>query len=267
MTRRRRLSLFAITSAAGTAATGFCAARALWAAAPQGGAVAAPAVLPPTFKLSSAPPEGAVVLLPAKGDAASALKVNWYKRYTTDAPEWVVEKDGSVHPTKAAKYDLTSRSEFGDCYLHVEFKTPEGETGGIAAGGGNAGVSFLGRHEIQILNDWGKPGTESHGCAALYSQKAALVNACKKPGEWQTYDIVFRAPRFGADGKATEMPRATVFLNGVLVQNNEAFTGMTGIQYGQYKEMAATGPISLQGDHDPVTFRNLWVVPIPSAAP
>ena len=97
----------------------------------------------------------------------------------------------------------------------------------------------------------------------MYSQKAATRNASRRPGEWQTYDIIFRAPRFDAATKqVTEKPRATIFHNGVLVQNNAEFTGMTGIQYGEYKAMAPTGPLVLQGDHDAVQFRNVWVVPL-----
>jgi hypothetical protein len=160
--------------------------------------------------------------------------------------------------------DISSKREFGDCYLHVEFRTPT-DPDGRPVGSGNSGVGLQGRYEVQILGDQGRP-PGAHGAGAFYSQKAPRVNASKRPGEWQSFDIIFRAPRFGADGQVTEKPRATVFQNGVLVQNNEEFTSMTGIQYSQYREMARTGPVVLQGDHDPVQFRNVWIVPLEPAS-
>ena len=98
-------------------------------------------------------------------------------------------------------------------------------------------------------------------CGAIYGQYPPQVNVCRPPGEWQTYDIIFRAPRFDDAGKVTAKARATVFQNGILVQNNEEFNGPTGIQYSQYKDEVKTGPLILQGDHDPVQFRNVWIVP------
>lgn len=209
---------------------------------------------PIALSLPSQPPPGAVVLFAGKG---SDLTTNWYKRYSTTPATWTVDADGAATP---AKSDITSRQEFGDCYVHVEFRCAVDATG-KEIGHGNSGVGLLGRYEVQILGDYGKPA-ESHGSGAFYSLKAPMVNAAKKPGEWQTYDIIFRAPRLDDKNQVTEKPRATVFLNGVLVQNNEEFPGMTGIQYSQYKEPAKTGPIILQGDHDPVQFRNVWVLPM-----
>lgn len=217
------------------------------------------AVLVP-FALSAKPPQGAVILIGGGGDKGTkTLQENWYRRYGTEPANWTVGKDGVVTPQKS---DLTSRQEFGDCYLHAEFRTPV-DKAGKPDGHGNSGIGFQGRYEVQILGDYGT-APESHGSAALYSQKASVVNASKKAGEWQTYDIIFRAPRFDQEGKVSEKPRVTVFHNGVLVQNNNEFTGMTGIQYGQYKEMTKTGPLVLQGDHDAVQFRNVWVVPLPT---
>jgi hypothetical protein len=210
---------------------------------------------PVAVSLGAEAPKGAVVLLGGKGGkAAEGFQSAWYKRYSKDTPAtWTVDRNGVAGPQQ--KSDISSRQEFGDCYLHAEFKTP-------TEGGGNAGVALQGRYEIQILNNYGK-APESHAAGALYSQKPAMVNASKKPGEWQSYDIIFRAPRFGPDGTTvTEKARATVFHNGVLVQNNEEFKGPTGIQYQEYKGEAKAGPVVLQGDHDVVQFRNVWVVPI-----
>lgn len=206
------------------------------------------------FALSARPPKGAVVLLGSKPDDITA---NWYKRRSTDPATWTVDDKGVATPQKV---DITSRQEFGDSYIHAEFRIIL-DANGKPMGGGNSGVGLQGRYEIQILNSYGqKP--ESHGCGALYGQKAPLAYTCKPAGEWNAYDIIFRAPRFDSDNKVTEKPRATVFLNGILVQNNEEFTGMTGINYEVYKEMTKTGPLVLQGDHDPVQFRNVWVAPL-----
>ncbi|MBW3624170.1 MAG: DUF1080 domain-containing protein [Armatimonadetes bacterium] len=208
----------------------------------------------PALTLPSRPPQGAVILLSGKPDD---LRNNWVRRNSTEPPKWVL-RNGAAVPMQ--RTDITSKQEFGDHYMHVEFRTPVDEKGNPSTGG-NAGVGVQGRYEIQILNDFGR-NPSTHGSGSLYSQKAPRVNASRRAGEWQSYDIIFRAPRFDDDGKVIEPARATLFQNGILVQNNEAFRGPTGIQYGEFKGEAKTGPIVLQGDHDPVQFRNIWVVPL-----
>lgn len=214
---------------------------------------AAPAV----FSLAARAPKGAFVLISGKPEE---MKANWYKRRSTDPAPWTYDEHGATLPSTSPKVDITSKQEFGDCYVHAEFRSLTGPDGKVL-GGGNSGVGLMGRYEVQILNSYGRP-VESHECGALYSQKAPLVNACKPGGEWQTYDIIFRTPRFDNAGKVIEQARATVFQNGILVQNNEEFKGPTGIQYEVYKSEAKTGPLVLQGDHDPVQFRNVWVAPL-----
>src|SRR5205823_6369024 len=161
---------------------------------------------------------------------------------SNDPAGWTVVADGVAAPNK---HDITTRSEVKDCILHCEFRCPADASGNPIVGG-KSGIGFHGRYEVQILNSYGKQ-PEEHQSGALYSQKAPTVNASKKAGEWQTFDIIFRAPRFDAGDQPTEKPRATVFQNGILVQNNEEFNGPTGIQYGEYKGMAKTGQILLQG--------------------
>ncbi len=219
---------------------------------------AAPPITPVPLALPTQPPRGATVLLGGTGATATKrLRENWYRRYTTQPGDWAIAPDGTCTPQKS---DLTSRQEFGDCYLHAEFRTPAPAPGKPGTDG-NSGIGFQGRYEVQILGDYGTT-PKKHGSAALYSQTASAINASKPAGEWQTYDILFRAPRFDAEGKVSENPRVTVFHNGIPVQNNAAFTGMTGIQYGEYKEMTKTGPLVLQGDHDAVQYRNLWIIPL-----
>ncbi len=212
----------------------------------QEGASTAPASV--TIRLPRRAPAGAVQLFTGK---AEQMRDNWYQRGSTEPAQWTVDSEGVAAPNK---HDITSKQEFGDAFVHVEFQTP-------ATGGGNAGVGLQGRYEIQIMNSYGqKP--EAHQAGSLYSQKAARVIASKPAGQWETYDIIFRAPRFDDNGQVTEKARATVFQNGILVQNNEEFNGPTGIQYGEFKGEAKTGPLVLQGDHDPVKYRNIWVVPM-----
>ncbi|MFM7321517.1 MAG: DUF1080 domain-containing protein [Armatimonadota bacterium] len=211
-------------------------------------AVGLPALAaPPPVAISSAPPKGALVLF----DGTEATFKNfWHKRGTKEAAGWTVGADGSITPNKT---DIKSTVELGDFFLHVEFKCPTGH--------GNAGVGLQGRYEVQIYNSAGqKP--EDTNAGAFYSQKPASVDASKPAGEWQSYDIVFRAPRLDAAGKVVEQARATVFQNGVLIHANNEFKGPTGIQYGDYKDVAKMGPIVLQGDHDAVQYRNIWVIPL-----
>ncbi len=203
--------------------------------------------IPVKPKLSVQPPKGAVVLFGGKADE---IHDNWYARRSTDPAGWTVDAKGAASPNKR---DISSKQEFGDCYLHAEFCEP-------LEGHGNSGIALQGRYEVQIFNSHGEKPTKEN-CGAFYSQTPAKKNAAKPAGQWQTYDIFFRSPRFDAKGKVVKNARATVYLNGVLIHQDQEFKGPTGIQYEQYKGEAAKGPVILQGDHDSVQFRNVWVVP------
>ena len=202
---------------------------------------------PMPFAFPTVAPKGAVVLL---SDKADSLTANWLKRYSKNPAHGTLVK-GVFTPDHS---DITSRQEFGDHFIHVEFRTPE-------KGHGNAGIGLLGRYEVQIFNTFGEALGNQNG-AAFYNQTPAAHNASKKPGEWQSYDIFFRAPRFDASGKVTENARASIFWNGILAQNNAEFHGPTGIQYGEYKAESPTGPDILQGDHEVVQYRNVWAIPL-----
>jgi hypothetical protein len=203
--------------------------------------------IPVKPKLLVEPPKGAIVLF---GGKAEQMRDNWYARRSKDPAGWTVDDKGVATPNHR---DISSKQEFGDCYLHVEFNEP-------LTGSGNSGVGMQGRYEIQILNSYGKQ-PEAHECGAYYSQTPPKVIASKPAGEWQSFDIFFRAPRFDAAGKRVEKARATVYQNGILIHENEEIQGPTGIQYEQYKGEVPKGPIVLQGDHDTVLFRNVWIVP------
>jgi hypothetical protein len=216
-------------------------------------ATASPAVadtkghIPADVKPSATRPEGAIVLFDGKPEQ---MRDNWYARRSSDPAGWTVDDKGVATPNHR---DISSKKEFGDCQLHVEFREP-------LTGSGNSGVGMEGRYEIQILNSYGRK-PEAHECGAFYSQIPPKVIASKPAGAWQTYDIFFRAPRFDAHDKLIEKARATVYQNGILIHQDEEFRGPTGIQYEQYKGETPKGPILLQGDHDSVQFRNVWIVP------
>jgi hypothetical protein len=204
--------------------------------------------IPTHPKLAVKPPKGAIVLFSGKQEE---IRDNWYARRSTNPGGWTVDDQGVATPNKC---DICTKQEFGDCYAHVEFREP-------LAGHGNSGVGMEGRYEVQILNSYGNKNPGVGDCGAYYSQIPPKVNASKPAGQWQTMDIFFRAPRFDDYGKLVEKSRATVYQNKTLIHEDEEIPGPTGIQYEQYKGEVPKGPLVLQGDHDPVQFRNVWLVP------
>ena len=154
--------------------------------------------------------------------------------------------------------DIASRETFGDIQLHLEWRTPL-KVVGESQGRGNSGVFLMGRYEVQVLDSHGNDTYPDGQAAALYGQMPPLVNASRAPGEWQSYDIVFRAPRFEGE-KLLSPARITVLHNGLCVQLNEDFLGPTAHRtLPVWKPHAATGPIKLQDHGNPVRYRNIWV--------
>jgi hypothetical protein len=154
---------------------------------------------------------------------------------------------------------LLSKEEFGDCQVHVEWASPS-VVKGDGQGRGNSGVYLMGRYEIQILDSYKNPTYYNGQCGAFYGHNAPLVNACRKPGEWQTYDIIFHAPKQLPGGKV-EPGSFTVLQNGVLIQDHIPVGGAptTAAPLGG---MAAKGPLYLQDHGNPVRFRSVWVRPL-----
>ena len=180
---------------------------------------------------------------------------NWVRQGSDQAPNWPVKNGGMVTTSSS----IATKQKFKDFQLHVEFKVPympdkHGQERG------NSGIGLLATYEIQVLDSLGFKEPGAGDCGAVYSQSAPLVNACKPPLSWQTYDISFHAARFDADGKVTTKPRVTVFQNGLCVQNNQEINGGTGIGP---KADAKEGPIILQYHNNTVQFRNVWIVPLP----
>jgi len=209
-----------------------------------------PVVAPGPVGPPAPPPADAVVLFDgkdlsqwtdAKGQPAKWKIENGYME--------VVPKTGGVRTVKG----------FGDCQLHVEWMAPS-PAKGTGQDRGNSGVFLMDTYEVQVLDCYENKTYADGTTAAIYGQFPPAVNACRPPGEWQTYDIVFHRPRFEADGKLLAPARLTVFHNGILVHECAVLSGPTAHKARPpYKAHADKLPISLQ-DHDhPVRYRNIWL--------
>jgi len=199
-----------------------------------------------------APPSDAIVLFDGKD-------LSKWKDSKGQEPKWKVE-NGYMEIVKGG--GITTRDEFGDCQVHVEWAAPTPPKG-ESQGRGNSGVYLLGGYEVQVLDSFENVTYADGQAAAMYGQYPPLVNACRKPGEWQTYDIVFTAPRV-KEGKVEQPAFVTVFHNGVVVHNHTAYLGPSNHRVvAKYGANAATkGPIHLQDHGDPVRYRNIWVRPL-----
>jgi hypothetical protein len=201
-------------------------------------------------KAGSDPPSDATILF--DGTDLST----WKSAADGSDAKWLV-KDGYMQVVPKTG-DIATKQEFGDCQLHIEWATPE-QVKGQGQERGNSGVFLMERYEVQVLDSY-QNKTYFHGQAgAIYNQYAPLVNASRKPGEWQTYDIIFKAPKFDEQGKVTERARITVLHNGVLIQNNVEIYGNTW--HDRAALYIAHGPASLKlQDHgNPVRYRNIWI--------
>ncbi len=197
--------------------------------------------------LGLAPPPNAVVLFDGtntdawdQGDGATPLG-------------WAVE-DGAM-TVVAGSSDAYTKATFRDAYIHLEFRCPD-MPDAQGQGKGNSGVFLRDRldREIQVLDSWGKETVGTGDCGAIYGQYATLVNACRPPMEWQTYDIIYRSARFDENGELLEPDRATVFQNGIVTHNNVVLSGPYDDQPGR---------LHLQDHWCPVSYRNIWWVELP----
>lgn len=184
---------------------------------------------------------------------------SWTSTKEGEATKWIVT-NGAMSPTKDSGM-IRTKQEFGSCQLHVEFATPvppEGE----GQGRGNSGVFLMGRYEVQVLDSYDNTTYFDGQCAAIYGRHKPLVNACRKPGEWQTYDIVFHRPEFKRK-KVVRPATFTVFHNGVLVHDHYELSGGTGWRGSHsvtnYVPHGDKGHIELQDHGNPVLFRNIWI--------
>lgn len=168
--------------------------------------------------------------------------------------KWVVA-DGVA--TVNGTGSIRTKEEFGDVQLHVEWATPA-EVKGDGQGRGNSGVYLQGRYEIQVLDSYQNKTYFNGQAGSFYGNFAPLVNASRKPGEWQTYEIIFHAPKPGSDGKEGQPGSFTVLHNGVLVQDHIPVKGQASTA-AEFKGKGATGPLILQDHGNPVRYRNIWI--------
>ena len=193
------------------------------------------------------PPSDAIVLFDGKN-------LSQWKAQNGGEPKWKLLGDGVMEVNGTGS--LMTKEEFGDVQLHVEWATPS-VVKGDGQGRGNSGVYLQGRYEIQVLDSYKNPTYFNGQAGAFYLHAAPLVNASRKPGEWQSYDIIFHAPRPGDDGKI--IPGSfTVLHNGVLVQDHTPVKG-DATTAALFKGATATGPLVLQDHGNPVHYRNIWI--------
>ena len=156
--------------------------------------------------------------------------------------------------------DIVSDYQFSDAHIHVEFRIPDmPDCTGQAKG--NSGVYVHGCYEIQVLDSYGIENPHNDDCSGIYSIQAPLCNACLPAEEWQTYDIIFRAPRFNQYGEIAEDGRITLLQNGIVVHNNFILPSVTPGGITENRRVAK-GPLMLQDHGNAVSFRNVWVMPL-----
>ena len=201
--------------------------------------------------MTQTPPESAIILFNGKDLS------NWTTR-NGDPARWSVE-DGVMSVT-ARGGDIMTEERFTDFMLHLEFMTPDmPDATGQAKG--NSGVFLQGRYEVQVLDSYGIEVPGKGDCGSIYNQFAPLVNACKPPLQWQTYDVVFRGTRVDDSGQVVEPTRLTILQNGLVIQNNIQLPGVTGASIDENAE--GPGPLLLQDHGNDVKYRNIWIMPLP----
>ncbi len=211
-----------------------------------------PIVTPGSFSENATAPSDAIVLF----DGSNLDQ--WRDKKTGEAAPWKVQDGVAV----SDKDDIVSTNEFGDLQLHLEFREPAPPKGD-GQGRGNSGVFLMGRYEIQVLDCYDNKTYADGSTGGIYGQHPPLVNACRKPGDWQTYDIIFNVPHFTTTGDVETPGYVTVILNGVVTQNHQAIRGATNWRSpGVYTAHGPTGPLALQFHNNAVAFRNIWVRPI-----
>ena len=201
----------------------------------------------------SAAPDDAIVLFDGKDLS------KWNAKWSDKESGWQINKDGSVTVVFDGSGGIETKENFGSVQLHVEWKTSE-DISHKNQSRSNSGVFLQGRYEIQILDSYKSPTYVNGQAGSVYKQYIPLVNASRKPGEWQSYDIIFDAPKFDSDGNKIKSGYFTVFHNGILIHNHVEILGTTE-NVGPPKNIAhGDGPISLQNHCcSQVSFRNIWV--------
>ncbi len=216
------------------------------------------------------PPSDAIVLFDGTGlaewegapDSKVLVEGKDMSKFVSSAgkdAEWTVA-DGVLTVNKAAG-DIQTKRTFGDFQLHIEWRIPEG-IHGEGQVRGNSGVFLQGVYELQILDSYRSETYVNGQAGSIYKQTAPVVNAMRKPGEWNTYDIIYTAPTFKKDGTYRTHPVVTVLHNGILIQNGTTILGTTPFIGLPQVKPHGDGPIRLQAHGDksePISFRNIWI--------
>jgi 3-keto-disaccharide hydrolase len=179
-----------------------------------------------------------------------------WKSVRGGAAQWKVE-NGYVQ-VEPGTGDIETMQSFGSFQLHLEWATPTPATG-EDQGRGNSGVFLQGLYEVQVLDSYHNTTYPDGHAGAMYGQYPPLVNACRPPGEWQTYDIIFHAPSFLPNGVLLHPARVTILQNDVLIQDNVALSGPTANKVRPPYQPVVVGPLRLQDHRNSVRFRNIWI--------
>jgi hypothetical protein len=207
-----------------------------------------PPVITPGTEM--APPSDAIVLF-------NGSNLNEWTGLNGKEAGWSVS-EGAV-TVKAGSGDIQTKKGFGDCQLHIEWRTPS-EVKGDGQGRGNSGIFLQGFYELQVLDSYDNKTYVNGQAGSIYKQSIPLVNACRKPGEWQVYDVIFQAPRFSENGRVAIPGHITVLQNGVLILNYVEIRGTTeyiGSPKPVVHDMKL--PLRLQDHGNPVSYRNIWI--------
>ncbi len=196
------------------------------------------------------PPSDAIVLF-------DGTNLNEWVSAKAGPAGWIVA-DGCM-TVKPGTGSIKTKRGFGDCQLHIEWRTPS-EVKGDGQGRGNSGIFLQDRYELQVLDSYNNNTYTNGQAGSIYKQSIPLVNACKKPGEWQVYDIIYTAPRFSENGRVAIPAHITVLQNGILILNNTEIRGTTPfIGLPRYDPHSMKEPLSLQDHTNPVSYRNIWI--------
>jgi hypothetical protein len=215
-----------------------------------------PVVTPgPANKLGAHPADATVLF----DGSEKSFKDNWTDTKGNPSAWRVV--DGALESVKKAGYIQTKQS-YGSCQLHLEWASPA-KAEGEGQGRGNSGVFLMRAYEVQVLDSFENQTYADGQAGALYGRQKPLVNVCRKPGEWQTYDIIFHRPLFDASGKVTRRATFTVLHNGVLIQDHTVLSGGTGWMgshaASEYEAHPDKQPFAIQDHGNPVRYRNIWI--------
>lgn len=216
------------------------------------------------FSEMADPPSDAVVLFNGT-DFSKWQGTPDPKRNPNGEVKWKME-NGYMETTSTGV--IRTKDEFGDFQMHLEWATPSdihGKDGKVlhGQGRGNNGINIHGRYEIQVLDSYENETYADGQASAIYGQQPPRFNASRPPGEWQTYDIFFEAPKFDDKGEVVKKAYVTVLHNGVLVHHRQEILGRTNHrEIGTYKGAKEKGPIQLYEHGNPVRFRNIWIRPL-----